>query len=123
MKQVLVIEDDRDLSNLFAMILKMGGFEVDIVSDGREAVRRLDEPLPDAITLDLHLPGVSGSDIFAMLEQRKEVHRVLVCSADVQEVQNYVQRGAEAVTKPVAMDDLIRRVTAIAEHSLVAELS
>lgn len=119
MAKVLVIEDDRDLYSLFAMILKMAGFEVDVVSDGREAVIRLNESLPDAITLDLHLPGVSGSDIYTMLEQRKEEHRVLVCSADVQEVQNYILRGANAVAKPVGMDDLIRRVTAITESNLI----
>ena len=120
MATVLVIEDDRDLYSLFDLILKMAGFDVHVVSNGTEAVRRLrEEQLPDAITLDLHLPGVSGNEIYTVLESMDEAHRVLVVSADVQEVQNYILRGAKAASKPIAMDDLIRHVKAIAERSLV----
>lgn len=120
MATVLVIEDDRDLYSLFDLILKMAGFDVHVVSNGTEAVRRLrEEQLPDAITLDLHLPGVSGNEIYTVLESMDEAHRVLVVSADVQEVQNYILRGAKAASKPIAMDDLIRHVKAIVERSLV----
>ena len=120
MATVLVIEDDRDLYSLFDLILKMAGFDVNVVSNGTEAVRRISEgQLPDAITLDLHLPGVSGNEIYTVLESMHESHRVLVVSADVQEVQKYILRGAKAASKPIAMDDLIRHVKAIVERSLV----
>lgn len=119
-KRVMVIEDDRDLYSLFDMILKMAGFEVEIVQDGAKAFERLSGPdLPEAVTLDLHLPHVSGNEIYKMMEGRGEAHRVLVVSADVQEVQNYLLRGANAVSKPVPMENLIQRVTEIVEHSLV----
>ncbi len=120
MATVLVIEDDRDLYSLFDLILKMAGFEVNVVSNGTEALRRLsEEQLPDAITLDLHLPGVSGNEIYTMLEGMHEEHRVLVVSADVQEVAKYILRGAKAASKPIAMDDLIRHVKEIVASSLV----
>ena len=121
-KQVLVIEDDRDLFSLFDMILSMVGFKVEVVQDGAKALERLQNgSLPAAVTLDLHLPHVSGNEIYAMMEKRGESHRVLVVSADVQEVQNYVLRGANAVSKPVPMDNLIKLVTEIAERSMVLE--
>lgn len=117
MGTVLVIEDDRDLYSLFEMILTMAGFSVQVVSDGAKALDHLNESLPDAITLDLHLPNVSGNQIYTMLDEWNEAHRVLVVSADVQEVANYILRGANAISKPVGMDDLIARVTAIVERS------
>ena len=121
-KRVLVIEDDRDLFSLFDMILKMAGFEVEVVQDGAKAFDRLSgSNLPEAITLDLHLPHVSGNEIYSMMEKRGESHRVLVVSADVQEVQNYLLRGANAVSKPVPMDNLIKLVTEIVERSMVLE--
>jgi len=117
---VLVIEDDHDLYSLFDLILKMAGFEVTVVSNGTAAARYLTEQrLPDAITLDLHLPGVSGNEIYTMLESMHEEHRVLVVSADVQEVAKYILRGAKAASKPIAMDDLIRHVKEIVARSLV----
>ena len=120
MATVLVIEDDHDLYSLFDLILKMAGFEVTIVSNGTAAARYLsDQQLPDAITLDLHLPGVSGNEIYTMLESMHEEHRVLVVSADVQEVAKYILRGAKAASKPIAMDDLIRHVKEIVARSLV----
>ena len=119
-KRVLVIEDDRDLYSLFDMILKMAGFDVEVVQDGGKALERLSgSNLPEAVTLDLHLPHVSGNEIYTMMEKRGESHRVLVVSADVGEVQNYLLRGANAVSKPVPMDSLIQRVTQIVERTLV----
>lgn len=123
MAKVLVIEDDRDLYSLFGMILKLAGFEVSVAQDGQEAWDLLQSSLPDAITLDLHLPHVSGNDIYNMLDQRNEAHRVLVVSADVREVESYILKGAQALSKPVAMDVLIQRVTQIARRSEVVGVS
>ncbi len=123
MAKVLVIEDDRDLYSLFGMILKLAGFEVSVAQDGQEAWDLLQLSLPDAITLDLHLPHVSGNDIYNMLDQRNEAHRVLVVSADVREVESYILKGAQALSKPVAMDVLIQRVTQIARRSEVVGVS
>jgi DNA-binding response OmpR family regulator len=123
MAKVLVIEDDRDLYSLFGMILKLAGFEVSVAQDGQDAWDLLQSSLPDAITLDLHLPHVSGNDIYDMLDQRNEAHRVLVVSADVREVESYILKGANALSKPVAMDVLIQRVTQIAKRSEVVGAS
>lgn len=110
-KKVLIIEDDRDLANLFKLVLEMCGFEASAVHDGRQGVDVLmSEPLPEAVMLDMHLPGVSGEQIFAMMTERGEAHRVLVCSADVQLVETYRSRGVHAVTKPIAVNDLQQAV-------------
>lgn len=64
-KKVLIIEDDRDLANLFKLVLEMSEFEVSVVHDGTKGVEVLTKQLlPDAIMLDMHLPGVSGEEIF-----------------------------------------------------------
>ena len=69
--KVLVIEDHRDLYSLFDCILQFHGFQVTVVSDGTKAMELLKDGTPfDAITLDLHLPGTPGTEIFDMLEKR-----------------------------------------------------
>ncbi|MEP0805337.1 MAG: response regulator [Chloroflexota bacterium] len=122
MKQILVIEDDRDLSLLFKMALEMSlkDVQVDVIWNGTEGMRRLDESLPDAIVLDMHLPGVSGDEIYKALERRREAHRVLVCSADVRIVNAYTMRGINAVEKPIPMAELTSRVSRILDGIPVA---
>jgi len=109
--KVLIIEDDRDLASLFRIVLEMSGFEVDTIHDGTQGVEVLTtQPLPDAIMLDMHLPGVSGEEIYALMKERGEGQRVVICSADVQLVERYKSLGANAITKPTPVDDLQRLI-------------
>ena len=115
MKTMLIIEDDRDLANLFKIVMEMIGFTVQMIHDGRQGLNALtDQSLPDVVMLDMHLPGVSGEAIYAMLNERGEGWRVLLCSADVQLVEHYRALGANALTKPAPVDDLQRVVLEIA---------
>lgn len=108
---VLIIEDDRDLASLFKIVLEMGGFEVSTVHDGTKGVEVLmTQPLPNVIMLDMHLPGVSGEEIYALMFERGIAHRVVICSADVQLVERYRALGANAITKPTPIDDLQRLI-------------
>ena len=123
-KKVLIIEDDRDLANLFKLILEMSGFEANAVHDGTRGLDILmNDPLPEAIMLDMHLPGVSGEQIYAMLTERGEAHRVLVCSADVQLVETYRCNGAKAVTKPVPVSELQQVIQKIVDQGESANQS
>lgn len=108
---VLIIEDDRDLASLFKIVLEMGGFEVSTVHDGTKGVEVLTtQSLPNVIMLDMHLPGVSGEEIYALMVERGIAHRVVICSADVQLVERYRALGANAITKPTPIDDLQRLI-------------
>ena len=110
-EKVLIIEDDRDLANLFKIVLEMSGFEVSAVHDGAKGLEVLTtQPFPDAVMLDMHLPGVSGEDIYALMTERGNAHRIVICSADVQLVEHYKLLGANAITKPVPINDLQRLV-------------
>jgi DNA-binding response OmpR family regulator len=112
--KVLIIEDDHDLASLFQIVLEMSGFEVETIHDGTKGVEVLTtRPLPDAILLDMHLPGVSGEEIYALMKERGDGQRVVICSADVQLVERYQSLGANAITKPAPMDDLQRMIRGI----------
>ena len=74
----------------------------------------------DAITLDLHLPGVPGTEIYDMLEKRGDAKHVLVVSAYLGEIKDFEIRGVNALEKPVAIDDLIERVKEICKQKVPA---
>lgn len=73
--RILVVDDDRALQTLLSVLFTRAGFECDFVSDGREAMQKLDsdgDGQPYAvIMLDLILPGVSGMEILNHLEEKK----------------------------------------------------
>lgn len=62
-KFAFIIEDDIKLATIFAYALEEVQFDTETVQDGRKALTRLGEIVPDVIVLDLHLPRVSGVDI------------------------------------------------------------
>ena len=121
MSKVLVIEDQKDFYSMFDLILQFHGFEVTAVNDGRKAIEIIKDGTPfDAITLDLHLPGVPGTEIYNMLEKRGKANRVLVVSAYLGDIKDFEIRGVNVLEKPVKIEDLVERVTEIVEHKVPA---
>jgi DNA-binding response OmpR family regulator len=121
MSKVLVIEDQKDMYSMFDLILQFHSFDVTAVHDGRKAIEIIKDGTPfDAITLDLHLPGVPGTEIYNVLEQCGRANRVLVVSAYLSDIKDFEIRGVNALEKPVKIEDLVERVTEIAEHKIPA---
>jgi DNA-binding response OmpR family regulator len=82
---VLVVEDDPPLRELIALTLRREGLRVDAVSDGGEAIERLEKETYRVIVLDLMMPRVSGWDVIAWLaEHRSSLPRtvIVVTAAD-----------------------------------------
>ena len=121
MSKVLVIEDQKDMYSMFDLILQFHGFDVTAVNDGRKAIEIIKDGIPfDAITLDLHLPDVPGTEIYNMLEKSGKANRVLVVSAYLSDIKDFEIRGINALEKPVKIEDLVERVTEIVEHKVPA---
>jgi DNA-binding response OmpR family regulator len=58
----LIIEDDEDLSIIFSEALNSAGFQTEIIRNGRLAMERLAVVTPEIVSLDMHLPEISGVD-------------------------------------------------------------
>ena len=79
-KFALIIEDDIDLSTIFAEALKNATYDTEVIHDGNTALKRLATTTPDVVVLDLHLPGVDGTNILREIRADKRLSetRVLV---------------------------------------------
>jgi DNA-binding NtrC family response regulator len=115
---VLVIDDDMRTGRRLAQMLKEDGFAVEVLGDGVDALRRLDDmPPPDVVVTDLIMPGASG--VTVMLEARRKQPDVPVIfitgHPDLLARSSLRLDPAPVIfTKPVAYDDLkstIGRVT------------
>lgn len=115
-QHILVIEDDRDVGNVFRMALEQAGFRVTVVENVTKALSIVVQNLPDAIVLDLMLPDMSGLDLVRYVrKQHPERHvPMLVVSGVTGGFQQHqaLAEGADVfIGKPVAMDELVKAVT------------
>ena len=111
-RRILVVEDDPMIGGLIAEILEEEGYEPLVVRDGCEALRRVHAAQPDAITLDLDLPGVDGRAILHRLWQDGTVGvPVVVVSAATEKLSREDRRRVSStLRKPFDVPELVRAV-------------
>jgi len=71
-KTILVVDDEPDVRLFLKTVLEDAGFEVALAANGNEALERMTERLPDAISLDLVMPKMSGLKFFKYIQKNKE---------------------------------------------------
>jgi CheY-like chemotaxis protein len=115
-RSVLVIEDDSELSEIFAEILQSAGFKTEIVADGRSALVKIRETSPDIIILDMHLPYVSGLDILNTIRADECLRKtkVLVVTADALLAKEVEDKADVVFLKPVTLGQLSDVVSRLA---------
>lgn len=116
--KILIIEDERSLSEILSYNLANEGFEVLTASDGIDGLRRAQNALPDLIVLDLMLPGIDGLQICRQLRSDPKTQgiRILMLTAKAEEVDEIVgfNMGADDyVAKPFKIKPLISRIKAL----------
>jgi CheY-like chemotaxis protein len=75
-KTVLVVDDEEDVREYFAMALEDAGFDVQRAENGNEALQRIKEKIPDFISLDLVMPEKSGIKLLRELRKNDEWRRI-----------------------------------------------
>ena len=118
MKRALVVEDDPDIVELILHYLRAEGFEVEALSDGRQALERLRGGGHDVVILDLQLPGMDGLGLCAELRRDKRTRAlpVIMLTARGDEADRVVglEVGADDyVVKPFSPKELVARVRAL----------
>jgi DNA-binding response OmpR family regulator len=104
----LIIEDDEKLSTIFAQAMKMAGFETQTVRDGLEAMSVLDSIVPAVVTLDIHVPNVSGDKILQKIRSTETLKntRVIITTADPLTADMLHDSADFVLQKPVSFSQL-----------------
>jgi DNA-binding response OmpR family regulator len=114
--RVLVIEDHELLARTIGAGLRREGFAVDVVTDGGQALERLDLVPYDVLVLDRDLPIVSGDDVCRLVSQRGLAARVLMLTAAgalVDRVHGLDLGADDYLAKPFDFPELVARVRAL----------
>ncbi|MEM7031268.1 MAG: response regulator [Chloroflexota bacterium] len=101
----LIIEDNPEIANMFATLLKTIEFEAEVIFDGAVALERLAVISPDLVVLDLHLPSVSGQDILAQIQanERLAQTKVIVTTADAFLADRLQKQAYHVLLKPTSI--------------------
>jgi two-component system, OmpR family, response regulator MprA len=114
--RLLVVDDDPSVREALALVLEMGGFEVTTAVDGREAIRTLAIASPDAVVLDVLMPGLDGLEVCRRMRATGDRTPVLMLTAraEVSERVAGLEAGADDyLAKPFAREELIARLRAL----------
>jgi two-component system response regulator VicR len=113
-KKVLIVEDEKSISDIIQFNLKKEGFEVDTAYDGESGLEKALGGKPDLILLDVMLPLLDGFEICKKIRETSSVP-ILMLTAKEEEVDKVLglELGADDyITKPFGMRELIARIKA-----------
>src|SRR2546429_9307067 len=108
-KKVLIVDDEKLVRWALAQKCVEYGYQSIEAADGEEALRTLQNESPDAILLDVHLPGQSGIEVLEKLKQSGDTRTVIMMTADPQleDVKAALRLGAyDFVSKPINYEEL-----------------
>jgi two-component system KDP operon response regulator KdpE len=114
MSRVLCVDDEPPILRALGANLRARGYQVDLAPTGEAALDLAAKHPPDAVILDLGLPGISGRDVIAGLRGWIESPIIVLSARDAQaEKVAALDAGADDyVTKPFGMDELLARLRA-----------
>ena len=108
-KQILLVEDDDALAQLYGGVLRMSGFDATHVDDGLAALNFLENESPDLIVVDMNLPVLQGDELLREIGARPDLRHIpaiVVTGADIQ-LDPAVERPKQILRKPCPPDRLV----------------
>ncbi|OWJ69042.1 response regulator transcription factor [Inquilinus limosus] len=114
--RILIIEDDRRISNFLQRGLEAEGYRVLLAEDGREGLDQLRQEAVDLVILDRLMPYVDGLEVCRIIRQERRPVLVLMLTAkeSIRDRVDGLQSGADDyLTKPFAFDELVARIEAL----------
>jgi two-component system OmpR family response regulator len=123
--RVLVVDDERNLTELLGMALRYEGWDVRTALTGMTAVREAREFSPDVVVLDMMLPDVDGLGVLRRMREHDPRIPVLFLTArDAVEdrVTGLTAGGDDYVTKPFSLEEVVARVRALMRRSTINSL-
>lgn len=115
MSTILVVDDSRTEMQVITSCLQRGGLTVETANNAEEALAKISSKKPDAIVLDVVLPGRSGFEFCRDLKAEAGTSKipVVMCSTKGSEMDKFwgKKQGADAyITKPIDQEELLQTI-------------
>jgi two-component system phosphate regulon response regulator PhoB len=116
--RILIIEDERGLTEILSYNFHREGYDTIIAHDGQEGLRKAQMLLPDLILLDIMLPGIDGLEVCRQLRAGKQTAKIPIMmltakSEEMDQVVGFTVGADDYVVKPFNVKILLQRVRAL----------
>lgn len=112
--RILVVDDNKRVSNAYKRLLAQNGYEAIIVNDGFKAGICLTTSKPQLVLLDLHMPHIDGFDIIDFVKKNPDMKGVKICvisGGDQKDLEKAKKAGADfCIAKPFQKEVLIEQI-------------
>lgn len=124
-KELLIIEDDKDIQELLKFFLEDNGYHVTIAGDGMEGIAEFHKKQFDLILLDIMLPKIDGYTVCELLRKETEIPIIIVTALTSEEdqIRGLDLQADDYITKPFSMPVLLRKISAVLRRSSGAKMS
>ncbi|MBP1755182.1 MAG: DNA-binding response regulator [Firmicutes bacterium] len=122
-ERILVIEDEQRIADAIVYALKREGYVAEAVYHGEEAIRRIKEFQPDAIVLDVMLPGMDGYEILKKMPENEHIGIIMLTAKEdiVNRILGLELGADDYMTKPFDMRELLARIKSLVRRMQKAE--
>jgi two-component system response regulator MprA len=113
---ILVVDDDRAVREALRRILTLGGYEVQLAQDGEEALELVMQSLPEALVLDVGLPGIDGLELCRRVRRLGNRVPILMLTgrdAVADRIDGLDVGADDYMVKPFDVDELTARLRAL----------
>ncbi|MDQ0178308.1 response regulator transcription factor [Bacillus chungangensis] len=119
MKQILVVDDDKDIVKLISIYLKNEGFDVVVANNGEDALNMIQQSDVDLVILDIMMPGIDGIEVCRRIRE-KHVIPIIMLSAkteDMDKIYGLMTGADDYMIKPFNPLELIARIKSLIRRS------
>ena len=121
---ILVVEDEAPIADVLRLYLDRAGYDIAVESDGPRGLAAVRDRRPDAVILDVGLPGMDGTEICRRMRADGDWTPVLFCTArddEVDRVLGLEMGGDDYITKPFSPREVVARVKVALRHARADE--
>ncbi|WP_199916606.1 MULTISPECIES: response regulator transcription factor [Miniimonas] len=117
--RVLVVDDEENLRELLATVLRYEGWRVETAADGHQALKVVKELDPDVVVLDVMMPGIDGLEVLRRIRATNRVPVLFLTARDslADRVHGLTAGGDDYVTKPFSLEEVVARLRALMRRS------
>lgn len=111
--KILLVDDEKEFVETLSERIRMRDHDSEVALDGEEALKRIDDDLPDVVVLDLKMPGIDGMEVLKRIRSAYPNVQVIMLTghgSDKDEKEARKLGAFEYLQKPVEIDTLMKKI-------------